>query len=64
MKKFLVLLMVVMCSSANANVNEIQVTASVEHSQMGPGKKNRRKKKANKKRKKHCKKSAKRGFAG
>lgn len=64
MKNLLVLLMVVMCSSANASVNEIQVTASVEHSQMGPGKKNRRKKRINKKRKKYCKKSARRGFAG
>jgi hypothetical protein len=64
MKKFLVLLMVVMCSSASANINDIQTITSVEHSQMGPGKKNRRKKKSNKKRKKHCKKSSKRGFAG
>ena len=64
MKKFLVLLMLVMGSFANANTGDIHVSTSVEHSQIGPGKKNRRKKKANKKRKKRCKKAAKRGFAG
>jgi len=64
MKKFLVLLMVVMGSFANANTGDIHVSTSVEHSQMGPGKKKRRKKRINKRRKKYCKKSARRGFAG
>ncbi len=64
MKKFLVLLMVVMSSFANANTSDIHISTSVEHSQMGPGKKKRRKKRINKRRKKYCKKSARRGFAG
>ena len=64
MKKFLVLLMVVMGSFANANTGDTHVSTSVEHSQMGPGKKKRRKKRINKRRMKYCKKSARRGFAG